>query len=193
MPAAFECDAQWLGRDAFLLDPRLGLWGGEQHPPAGATAFGIFMDRARDRWGRVLLERRETLASQREDRPQLPLFEMDFLLGVNDFTRVGGLRFRQGPGAPLLDDGLLDHVVVAQRVAVVDTGFRVEEQVGHRREARVRVGGKLGRADPGVVHAEDRVKRLAIGAIGAQRGCAEMAAEVHRPQTDDSGAGGVLP
>ena len=107
LPAAFEYDAQWLGRNAFLLDPRLGLWSGEQHPPAGATAFGIFMDSAPDRWGRVLLERREALASQREDRPRLPLFEMDFLLGVNDFTRVGGLRFRQGPDAPFLDDGLL--------------------------------------------------------------------------------------
>jgi serine/threonine-protein kinase HipA len=127
VPAAFECDAQWLGRDAFLLDPRLGLWGGEQHPPAGATAFGIFMDRARDRWGRVLLERRETLASQREDRPQLPLFEMDFLLGVNDFTRVGGLRFRQGPGAPLLDDGLLAAPPVTSLRALAAVSRRLED------------------------------------------------------------------
>ena len=127
VPAAFEYDAQWLGKDAFLLDPRLGLWGGEQHPPSGAAAFGIFMDSAPDRWGRVLLEQREAIAARREDRPRLQLFEMDFLLGVNDLTRIGGLRFRHGPDTPFLDHGRLAAPPVTSLRELAAVSRRIED------------------------------------------------------------------
>src|SRR5947209_20600052 len=69
LPASFEYDAHWLkDGKAFMLDPRLELWPGEQHPPAQAKAFGIFLDSAPDRWGRVLMERREAAAAVREGR-----------------------------------------------------------------------------------------------------------------------------
>jgi serine/threonine-protein kinase HipA len=106
VPAAFEYDADWLKSErVFALDPRLDLYDGEQHPPADAKAFGVFMDSAPDRWGRVLMERREAAAASREGRKMRAFQEMDFLLGVFDHTRMGGLRFRQpdGPG-PFLDD-----------------------------------------------------------------------------------------
>jgi serine/threonine-protein kinase HipA len=102
---AFEYDPAWLNsKKAFMLDPRLELWAGAQHPPAKAPAFGIFMDSAPDRWGRVLMERREAAAAEREERPIRSLQEMDFLLGVHDLTRVGGLRFRASGQAPFLDN-----------------------------------------------------------------------------------------
>ena len=107
-PACFEYDREWLqGDQAFMLDPRLALWTGEQHPPANASAFGIFMDSAPDRWGRVLMERREAAAASREKRPVRTLMELDFLLGVQDLTRAGALRFRSPLGGPFLDDS--DH------------------------------------------------------------------------------------
>lgn len=60
IPASFEYDRDWLKDErAFALDPRLELWRAEQYPPAAAQAFGVFMDSAPDRWGRVLMERRE--------------------------------------------------------------------------------------------------------------------------------------
>lgn len=91
---SFEYDGNWLKSESrFALDPRLELWRGEQHPPADAAAFGVFMDSAPDRWGRVLMERREAAAAEREGRKMRTLQEMDFLLGVFDHTRMGGLRF----------------------------------------------------------------------------------------------------
>jgi serine/threonine-protein kinase HipA len=104
LPAAFEYAESWLLSDqVFMLDPRLELWKGEQHPPAKSPAFGIFMDSAPDRWGRVLMERREAAAAEREGRKMRALQETDFLLGVYDQTRMGGLRLRSADG-PFLDN-----------------------------------------------------------------------------------------
>ncbi|CAM2178134.1 serine/threonine-protein kinase HipA [Paraburkholderia sacchari] len=101
--AAFEYDQDWLKSDrAFDLDPRLALYRGEQHPPVDVPAFGVFMDSAPDRWGRVLMERREAASAAREGRKMRRFQEMDFLLGVYDHTRMGGLRLCQ-PGGPFLD------------------------------------------------------------------------------------------
>lgn len=102
---SFEYAPSWLKHEnAFLLDPRLELWAGEQHPPHPASAFGIFLDSAPDRWGRVLMERREAAAAEREQRPMRALQEVDFLLGVHDFTRMGALRFKEPRIAHYLDN-----------------------------------------------------------------------------------------
>jgi serine/threonine-protein kinase HipA len=104
LPASFEYDEEWLKSDSiFMLDPRLELWSGEQHPPRNTLAFGIFMDSAPDRWGRILMERREAAIAEREGRRMRHLQEVDFLLGVNDLTRMGALRFRSVDGGPFLD------------------------------------------------------------------------------------------
>jgi serine/threonine-protein kinase HipA len=105
VPASFEYAPSWLrSAHAFMLDPRLALWKGEHYPPAHAPAFGVFMDSAPDRWGRVLMERRAALASRTEGRAMRTLHELDFLLGVHDLTRTGALRFRSVEGGPYLDD-----------------------------------------------------------------------------------------
>jgi serine/threonine-protein kinase HipA len=70
---------------------------------ANTPGFGIFMDSAPDRWGRVLMERREAAAAARAARKMRTYYEMDFLLGVYDHTRMGGLRFCE-PGGPFLDN-----------------------------------------------------------------------------------------
>ena len=103
VPASFEYDQDWLKNgQAFALDPRLELWRGEQHPPVDAPAFGVFMDSAPDRWGRVLMERREAAIASREGRKMRTFQEIDFLLGVYDHTRMGGLRFCAEGGGPFL-------------------------------------------------------------------------------------------
>ncbi|WOO32056.1 type II toxin-antitoxin system HipA family toxin [Diaphorobacter limosus] len=108
VPAAFEYDPAWLQSGmAFMLDPRLELYRGEQHPAHPASAFGVFMDSAPDRWGRVLMERREAIAALREDRKPRRLREMDFLLGVHDLTRMGALRLRATDDGPFLDHSAL--------------------------------------------------------------------------------------
>lgn len=98
-PVAFAYDAAWLAAPhAFALEPMLPLVAGPQYP-APHTLHAIFRDSAPDRWGRVLIERREALDAAREQRATRHLFDWDFLLAVQDSSRMGALRF-QAEGAP---------------------------------------------------------------------------------------------
>lgn len=103
LPASFAYNRAWLdSKSAFPFDPGLPLGGGEQFP-ARPDGFGIFLDSAPDRWGRVLMQRREALHAREEGRPVRTLGHLDYLLGVNDLTRSGALRLRR-EGGPFLDD-----------------------------------------------------------------------------------------
>ena len=105
---SFAYDRDWLNAGgAFALDPSLELYAGEQYAAQDAPQFGIFLDSAPDRWGRLLMERREAHAARRERRQARALDDWDFLLGVHDHARSGALRFRAGPGGPFLDDNAL--------------------------------------------------------------------------------------
>ncbi len=127
LPVSFEYDVPWLqGGHAFMLDPKLALWRGEQHPPVDLPAFGVFMDSAPDRWGRVLIERREAARAKHEARKMRTLQEVDYLLGVYDHTRMGALRFR-GPGdGPFLD--------ASDNPAPPVTGLKELAYISHRVE-----------------------------------------------------------
>jgi serine/threonine-protein kinase HipA len=102
---SFEYDPDWLGTpDAFAFDPDLAMMGGPQYPPRNRANFGIFLDSAPDRWGRVLMQRRESARARAEARQPRTLTEWDYLLGVHDETRMGALRFRGANGAFLDSD-----------------------------------------------------------------------------------------
>ncbi|TAF99306.1 MAG: type II toxin-antitoxin system HipA family toxin [Betaproteobacteria bacterium] len=102
---SFTYDPLWLRGDAALaFDPDLALVRGPQYPAAHRASFGIFMDSAPDRWGRVLMQRRENTRARREARRPRALTEWDFLLGVHDETRLGALRFRANEGSAFLDN-----------------------------------------------------------------------------------------
>ena len=102
---SFEYDVDWLASPLrFELDPLLPLTAGPHYPPAGQALFGTLGDSAPDRWGKDLMRRRERRAAERDGRPVRALQPLDFLLGVNDITRLGALRFRfaeaAGQGVP---------------------------------------------------------------------------------------------
>lgn len=102
---SFNYHDAWLRRGAaFAFDPDLALISGAQYPAAKRASFGIFLDSSPDRWGRVLMQRRENLRARAERRAPSALGEWDFLLGVHDETRLGALRFRTGPDAPYIDN-----------------------------------------------------------------------------------------
>ena len=71
---------------------------------SSSANFGIFTDSCPDRWGRVLIERRESIRAREEGRGRKTLSESDFLLGVHDLTRMGALRFKTEVDGPFLDD-----------------------------------------------------------------------------------------
>jgi serine/threonine-protein kinase HipA len=90
---SFAYDSAWLGLGgAFALDPRLPLVRGEAHSDGGL--FNAFTDPAPDRWGRSLMGRRERLQAKLEGRAPRTLLDADFLMLVDDQTRLGALRFR---------------------------------------------------------------------------------------------------
>lgn len=103
-PLRFEYYAQWLDwPDWLVLDPMLGAYPGPQYPMAGRESFGLFDDVSPDRWGRVLMQRREDLRAYHEGRRPRALTAWDFLLGVQDETRMGALRL-SNPDGGYLDD-----------------------------------------------------------------------------------------
>lgn len=92
----FHYERGWL-RDAraFALDPDLSLDEAPFFPKPELGNFGIFLDSAPDRWGQTLMKRREALQAKDEKRTPRTLYAWDFLIGVQDFTRQGALRFRR--------------------------------------------------------------------------------------------------
>lgn len=102
---SFEYDPTWLKSPfAQMLDPDLGLFSGPQYARDGHDNFGLFLDSSPDRWGRVLMQRREAQLAKAENRDVHPLMESDYLLGVYDGHRMGALRFRLSEDGVFLDD-----------------------------------------------------------------------------------------
>lgn len=104
---SFEYDAAWLASPHVqVLDPELGLYAGAQYAREERDNFGLFLDSSPDRWGRMLMQRREAQQARVEKRDVEPLLETDYLLGVYDAHRMGALRFRLGEDQPFLDNNI---------------------------------------------------------------------------------------
>lgn len=92
---SFEYLEEWLqSKFAQVIDPDLELYSGPHYLDDRKNNFGIFLDSSPDRWGRVLMRRREAMLARSEHRQAKTLMESDYLLGVYDENRVGGLRFK---------------------------------------------------------------------------------------------------
>ena len=102
---SFEYDKDWLERTglALTLDPELMPYSGRQYP-TGKNIFGLFADASPDRWGRVLMNKRERILAEKEGRKPSKLYDSDYLLGVYDETRMGGIRFKLDSEGPFLSD-----------------------------------------------------------------------------------------
>lgn len=92
---SFEYNEHWLKSSGFIqIDPDLRLYKGKQFQN-NKSNFGVFLDSSPDRWGRVLMKRREAIIARQEKREERRLNESDFLLGVYDKHRMGALRFKE--------------------------------------------------------------------------------------------------
>ncbi|WP_307977474.1 type II toxin-antitoxin system HipA family toxin [uncultured Phascolarctobacterium sp.] len=102
---SFEYDKGWLKKTGLTLtlDPELMPYSGRQYP-TGKNIFGLFADASPDRWGRVLMNKRERILAEKEGRKPSKLYDSDYLLGVYDETRMGGIRFKVNPEGPFLSD-----------------------------------------------------------------------------------------
>ncbi|MEF1254450.1 type II toxin-antitoxin system HipA family toxin [Vibrio sp. M260112] len=101
---SFSYDEDWLTSDYVRqIDPSLQLYIGEQHAEDDRN-FKVFLDSCPDRWGRLLMQRREAVYARNEKRRARKLFESDYLLGVHDSFRMGALRFRTSKDGAFLDN-----------------------------------------------------------------------------------------
>jgi len=100
--SAFAYDDAWLtDTERFNVSADLQLALGYQYHKASTKHDSVFhgaiADTAPDAWGRRVIARDH--AKRRKDNPRLPaLTELDYLLAVDDFSRVGALRLRDPDG-----------------------------------------------------------------------------------------------
>ena len=76
-----------------------------QHPRGNDNVFGFVKDSFPDRWGRLFRDRRVRLMAQSEGRPKRALTNYDYLIGIEDFTRMGGIRYKREDSDDYINTG----------------------------------------------------------------------------------------
>ena len=101
---SFKFADSWIKKyNAISLSEDLNNYPGIQYTQPNKDIFGCFADALPDRWGRALLLRREQILAQEESRPVRRLSSFDFLTGIDDFSRMGGLRFKEMPDGEFIN------------------------------------------------------------------------------------------
>ncbi len=136
------------------IDPRIQPYEGRQYP--AGNFFGCFADSSPDRWGRLLMDRR----LERDKRAGIAaqdarLFESDYLIGVHDAYRVGGLRFKVAEDGEFLDSHAQQAAPPMARMRELEEAsrrFEAGEDQGAQGQDWIRMliapGGSLGGARP---------------------------------------------
>lgn len=76
---------------------------GIQYSRPERDIFACFSDALPDRWGRTLLNRREQIVAADEKRPVKRLTSFDYLMGIDDASRMGGFRFAKTKGGEFIN------------------------------------------------------------------------------------------
>ena len=151
---SFEYNDEWLKstRLTMTLDPELQHYGGRQYP-SGKGIFGLFADASPDRWGRVLMQKRESINASKEGRKPARLNDSDYLLGVFDETRMGGVRFKLSEDGAFLSDDKDSSVppwATLRTLEEASRQFENDDEVQKEKwlEQLLRPGSSLGGARP---------------------------------------------
>jgi serine/threonine-protein kinase HipA len=100
----FKFDEAWLQKHADIsLCDDLNNYSGWQYTRPGRDVFGCFADVLPDRWGRTLFNRREQILAEEEKRPLRRLSSFDYLIGIDDYSRMGGFRFKEQMDDPFIN------------------------------------------------------------------------------------------
>lgn len=153
---SFEFDDEFF--DSFLFsnffDYDLQPYKSRQYLPLGKAIFGVFSDAAPDRWGRVLMKRRERIIAKENNltKPKT-LNEIDFLLNVFDEARIGALRFSLEDGGEYLSEEKEFSIPPFERLRVLEEASRQFEKDENLLEGKwlkllLAPGSSLGGARP---------------------------------------------
>ena len=126
---SFTFDNDWLRQYASLfLSADINTYPGPQYTQPDRDIFGCFSDALPDRWGRLLLNRREQILATEENRPVRKLSSFDYLVGIDDFSRMGGFRFKTSPdGAFINSEKSLRIPPLAEIRALVEASVEIEK------------------------------------------------------------------
>lgn len=154
---SFSYDKNWIRRgSAQELDPDLQFYSGDQYLEEGKSNFGVFTDSCPDRWGRVLMQRREAILARKDNRTVRKLYESDYLLGVFDGSRMGALRFKLDLSGDFLNNEMefatppwarlreLEHA----SLKVEEVGYETSEEYIKWLSMLISPGSSLGGARP---------------------------------------------
>lgn len=154
---AFKFDDNWLRQyGSLFLSADINNYPGQQYTQPGREIFGCFSDALPDRWGRLLLNRREQIMATEEQRPVRKLSSFDYLMGIDDFSRMGGFRFKTDPNGEFINcDSLLRIPPLTDLRSLVAASMEIEksEEQNHLPEKKwiqqlVHPGSSLGGARP---------------------------------------------
>ena len=126
---AFKYSGDWLkSNGGIILSGDLMNVSSQQHPRGGSNVFGFVKDSFPDRWGRLLLDRRERILAKAERREVRQLTDYDYLVGIEDFTRMGGLRYKSDDRDEFINaGGRLPVPPVESLGALYDACHEIEE------------------------------------------------------------------
>lgn len=150
---SFLYDPEWLSqKEQFLLDPDIEWFQGQQHP-IGKENFGVILDSMPDTWGRTLMKRRAAQEAFENGNTKTNLYEIDFLLGVHDESRMGALRFKLSQDGPFLNNSKLSIPHWAKIKELQHAAHEIElnddeDEVKHWLDILIAPGSSLGGARP---------------------------------------------
>lgn len=143
------------------IDPMLTLTRGNLYNDRADRGFRAFLDSAPDRWGRVLMQRRAAIEHRQGLRSSAQLTELDYLLGVHDACRMGGMRFKRATHTESDDTAFLDNSIayaappmtslreLAQAAREVEQGEHLDSDAySHWLSLLLAPGSSLGGARP---------------------------------------------
>ena len=154
---AFKFDNDWLRQyGSLFLSADINNYPGQQYTQPGRDIFGCFSDALPDRWGRLLLNRREQILAAEERRPIRRLSSFDYLIGIDDFSRMGGFRFKTIPDGEFINcDSHLRIPPLADLRSLVAASMEIEKSEEQNRlpemkwiQQLVHPGSSLGGARP---------------------------------------------
>ena len=154
---AFKFDNDWLRQyGSLFLSADINNYPGQQYTQPGRDIFGCFSDALPDRWGRLLLNRREQILAAEERRPIRRLSSFDYLIGIDDFSRIGGFRFKTIPDGEFINcDSHLRIPPLADLRSLVAASMEIEKSEEQNRlpekkwiQQLVHPGSSLGGARP---------------------------------------------
>ena len=139
----------------FLSDD-LNNYPGQQYTAPSKDIFGCFSDALPDRWGRTLINRREQILAKDEKRPVRRLSSFDYLIGIEDFSRMGGFRFKESIDGEYINASESLHIpplTDIRELIAASSEIEKSEEENHLPEKRwieqlVQPGSSLGGARP---------------------------------------------